>query len=181
MTETTKFCREERIYPDRVIFAEKYGAYHCFAPNQKTPAPRVVYKFIKAHENRGTKYPAQYELGSNDSSGTRFDQVWVEKMYRSEAEHVEHLLLLAETAPEARTVDARNELMDIGDRLTVEVSSFRGDCLASAFENLLNQWTKHGYRPTLCLLDPKAKLLADIYDFAQKVRGVDVVAYRSKG
>lgn len=48
-----------------------------------------------------------------------------------------------------------------------------------SFNALLAAWTAHGYRPTLRNdTDPYAGILADLYDYTQARRGVNVVAFR---
>jgi hypothetical protein len=72
----------------------------------------------------------------------------------------------------AGNVNAGNEAFAIADKLTKELTA------ATSFNELLDG-ANHGYRPTLRGdVDPRANVLADLYDYAQARRGVDVVAYR---
>jgi hypothetical protein len=88
--------------------------------------------------------------------------------------HIAGLITVSESQGDTvRGIDARNALMDLGDKLTRKVSGF------ASFEDLLGAWKNHHYRPTLNDLSPETKGLADIYDYVQKVRGVEVQAYRS--
>lgn len=51
-----------------------------------------------------------------------------------------------------------------------------------SFNELLDAWKAHGYRPTLRNdTDPFAGILADLYDYAQTCRGQDVKAFRAIG
>jgi hypothetical protein len=72
---------------------------------------------------------------------------------------------------------AGNEAWDIAEKLTamLTVTPVR----EGAFEELLEAWPKHGYRPTLRAdLNPFADVLSDIYDYAQARRNRAVKAYR---
>ena len=72
----------------------------------------------------------------------------------------------------------REELMAIGGKLTRGISGFQG---INAFEEMLDAWERVGYRPTLCRKEPRAALLARIYNFVQYTRGVDVEAFQPRG
>lgn len=63
------------------------------------------------------------------------------------------------------------QLMAIGDPLTKELV-----CSCDSLDALIDKWPAHGYRPTL--REPKARILADIYDLRAKVRGIKITAYR---
>lgn len=181
---TPKFSRGQRIYPNLAALDESTPG-HTWGMSRKgqgwaskeerVSVPWTVVRFMRGGSN-GLGEPKYELVPVDDARRTQFSQAWVEKNFRSEAEHVENLLGLAcgdDHFP--AVIHARNQLMDIGDRLCKEVCAF-GD-----FEDLLAAWDKHQYRPTLSVRDPKAKLLADIYDAVQAVRGISVVAYRSHG
>ena len=187
---TTKFSRGARIYPNLAALDEtmphghqwgmhRVGMGWCSKEDRRAEPVKVA-RVMKGGSN-GLREP-KYELEHADGRRVQMEREWVEKHFRSEGEHIDLLLTLAGSPFESvRRVRARNELMDLGDKLTIEVSAFRGDSYASAFENLLSAWPKYQYRPTLSLRVPAAKALADIYDATQAVRGIDVVAFRSNG
>ena len=69
---------------------------------------------------------------------------------------------------------ARDELFKIANDLLKQVAGPGGD-----FEELLMDWPRHKYRPTLTgRHNPLELVLADIYDFVQASRAWNVVAYR---
>lgn len=172
-----KFKRGDRIYPnlEAMNASMPYGHnWHIRPNNQASLCPRYV---------NAVRADGLYLLADKAGRrGTLHGHEWVEKHFFSEAEYIEHLMGLAcanDTFP--AVIDARNALMELGDRLTVEVSAIRGNDRESAFEELLNAWKKYGYRPTLSVKNPSAKALAGLYDFTQKMRGSDVQAFRSNG
>lgn len=178
MANSPKFSRGARIYPNLAALDEtmphghhwgmhRVGMGWC-SKEERVAEPVTVLRVLHGGSN-GLKEP-KYELKFSDGRRTQYDREWVEKHFRSEAGQV--LFLMGKAigdGPEAIT--ARNALMDIGDALVREV--------ASSFEDLnqlLDAWKNHGYRPTL--RGPDRAALADIYDFAQKMRGQNAVAYR---
>lgn len=73
----------------------------------------------------------------------------------------------------AGDVKAGNEAFALADRLTKELTG------ADSFNELLESYTKFGYRPTIRPdLGLRYRILADLYDYAQVRRGLDVKAYR---
>ncbi len=190
MANSPKFSRGARIYPNLAALDESMPHGHSWgmrrvgmgqcSKDERIAEPVKVVRIMKGGSN-GLREP-KYELEHFGDRRVQMEQEWVEKHFRSEAEHVDFLLTLAGSPFESvRRVTARNALMDIGDVLTIKVSAFRGDSYASAFENLLSAWPKHQYRPTFSVRVPAAKALADIYDTVQAVRGVTVVSFRSNG
>lgn len=175
-----KFIRLQRVYPNLPVLDESMPYGHTWGGQKKAILIGLV---RKAHTRRfkgETHYPEQYRLDFENGHRCFYETSWVDKHFISEDEHIERLLTLAggdDRHP--RTIDARNALMDIAERLTVEVSAFRADAYRTAFENLLYAFQRNGYRPTLSTRFIETKLLADIYDFTQKVRGNKVVAFRA--
>lgn len=180
---TSKFSRGDRIYPNLAALDEstpghtwgmaRKGQGWC-SKEERVSVPWTVVRFMRGGSN-GLGEP-KYEMALVDGRRSQYDQGWVEKNFRSEAEHVDYLLTVAMSPFDTvGRVTARNALMDIGNVLCKEVCAY-GD-----FEDLLSAWTKHQYRPTLSVRIPAAKLLADIYDAVQAVRGISVVAFRSHG
>ena len=168
-----KFKKGDHIYPNLEALDASMPYGHSWGVFRKgldfcSKAERIA----KPLEVRGAG--KQYLLGPVDGSrGTRYNVEWVEQHFRSEAEQVAYLMDVSGnvyTTPQA--IAARNQLMDIGDVLTKEVSAF------PSFEDLLLAWPKCQYRPSLDVRNPKAKLLADIYDFAQAARGIKVETFR---
>jgi hypothetical protein len=69
---------------------------------------------------------------------------------------------------------SEQEAFGIGDTLVKDLCGTAW----TGLEDLL-QAAKHGYRPSLYThLDPRAEVLADLYDFFQAKRGVPFRAYR---
>ena len=174
----TKFSRGARIYPNLAALDKSMPHGHAWGMQRKgmdwcskeerVADPVKVRRVMRGGSN-GLK-EEKYELEFSDGRRTQYDREWVEKHFRSEAGHV--LFLMGKAVGDGpEGVTARNALMDIGDVLVREV--------ASSFEDLnqlLDAWKNHGYRPTL--RGPDRAVLADIYDFAQKARGQNAVAYR---
>lgn len=67
---------------------------------------------------------------------------------------------------------AGGELVELGDTLAFSITR-------CSLNELLEKWPAHHYRPTLRGdVEPMADVLADIYDLAASVRGLNVKAYR---
>jgi hypothetical protein len=68
---------------------------------------------------------------------------------------------------------AQSDLLHVADTLMVQLG------LGMTFWPLLMEWEQNNYRPTLRSdIDPRYGVLADLYDFFQAYRGMNVVAYR---
>ena len=175
-----KFIRLQKVYPNLPALDAYMRSGHTWGNSKKPITIGLVRKAHTRTHRRGgeTNYPEQYKFVFASGHATFYRTTWVDEMFLSEEEHVAALLKLA-GGDDQQARDARGDLMTIAERLTVEVSAFRDDSYRSAFENLLYAFQRNGYRPTLSERFIETKLLADIYDFIQKVRGNNVVAFRA--